>query len=265
MLQPLSFTSKTALITGASQGIGLAVAKTLAAYGATVWLAARSASTVQHEADLIRRHGGHAFAIACDVSRYSSVQDAVHAAMEATGRLDILVNNAGVIEPLNLLVDSDPEIWGQAADINYKGVYHGMRAAIPGMLDSGAGCVVNMSSGAANSALEGWSHYCSGKAAAQKLTEVGHKELGAKNIRVVGLSPGTVATGMMKKIREAEINGVSHLPWSAHIAPEWVGEAVAFLCGPEGSEFAGSDFSLKTPEGRRRVGLPLEGAPDANE
>ena len=63
---------------------------------------------------------------------------------------------------------------------------------------------------------------------------------------------------MMEKIRDAQINPVSHLDWSTHIPPEWVGEAVAFLCGDEGSEFAGTDFSLKTVEGRKRVGLPFE-------
>lgn len=105
------------------------------------------------------------------------------------------------------------------------------------MLSNGGGIVVNLSSGAANSALVGWSHYCSGKAAAKKLTEVAHNELHQHNIRVVGLSPGTVATDMMASIRDAKINAVSDLERSTHIPPEWAAEAVAFLCGPEGAEF----------------------------
>jgi len=257
MLQVLDFSGQTALIMGASKGIGLATAKTLAAYGATVFLAARSHEKIEMETSIIRSDGFNAFAVECDVSDYHSVVKAIDYITQTTGQLDILVNNAGVIEPLAHLIETDPEIWGHAADINYKGVYHGMRAAIPIMLTQGAGIVINMSSGAANSALLGWSHYCSSKAAAKKLTEVAHKELSEKNIRIVGLSPGTVKTTMMEKIRDAKINPVSHLDWSTHILPEWVGEAVAFLCGKEGVEFAGTDFSLKTSEGRQRVGLPI--------
>ena len=115
---------------------------------------------------------------------------------------------------------------------------------------------MNISSGAANSALEGWSHYCTTKAAAKKLTECAHKEVGDRGIRVVGLSPGTVATDMMAAIKTSGINPVSQLSWSSHIPPEWAAEAIAYLCGPGGAEFAGTDFSIKTEEGRKLVGLP---------
>ena len=86
----------------------------------------------------------------------------------------MLVNNAGVIDPLTSLVDSDPALWSHAVDVNLKGVYFSMRAVLPHMIKLGSGTVVNMSSGAANSALEGWSNYCSTKAAAKKVTEVAH-------------------------------------------------------------------------------------------
>ena len=257
MTQDLDFSGLTALITGASRGIGLAVAQTLAGYGATVVLTGRNLDIVQRAANNIRAKGQIAHALMCDVSDYASVEEAVSETLKITRKIDILVNNAGVIEPQAHLMDSDPAIWGQAANINFKGVYHGMRAALPAMVDRGAGIIVNMSSGAANSALPGWSHYCATKAAAKKLTEVAHRELADHGIRVVGLSPGTVATDMMAKIRDAQINVVSTLDWESHIPADWAAEAVAFLCGPEGAEFAGTDFSIKTPEGRARVGLPL--------
>jgi len=262
MLQKIDFTGKTALIIGASQGIGLATAIKLAEYGATVILAARSLDKVEAHAKSMRSQGLSALAVYCDVSDYESMNNALNFIIEKTRKLDFLINNAGVIEPLTTLIDSDPEVWGEAVDINIKGVYHGMRAVVPLMVEQGGGVVINMSSGAANSALVGWSHYCSTKAAVKKLTEVAHKELHEKNIRVVGLSPGTVATPMMEKIKEAKINPVSNLDWSSHIPPEWVGEGVAFLCGHGGGEFAGTDFSLKTVEGRKRVGLPTENAID---
>lgn len=257
MLQELNFSGKTALIMGASRGIGLAAATTLSDYGATVVLAARTVELVKSNAAAINQNGGNALSVKCDVSDFASVTKAVDFCMQATGRIDILLNNAGVIEPLSHLINSDPELWGQAVDINVKGVYHAMRAALPHMINStNRATIVNISSGAANSALLGWSHYCSTKAAAKKLTEVAHKELEGHNICVVGLSPGTVATDMMRKIKRADINPVSKLKWSSHIPPEWVAESVAFLCGEAGTEFAGTDFSVKTIEGRKRVGLP---------
>lgn len=256
MLQKLDFSNKVAVIMGASRGIGLATAQVLAQYNAAVVLTGRDLKTLEEAANPLRETGLDAQTVVCDVSDYDSVTAAIEEIMTSKGKIDILVNNAGLIEPLTHLVDSDPALWGLAADVNYKGVYHTMRAVLPHMIANGSGIIVNMSSGAANSALPGWSHYCSGKAAAKKLTEVAHREVGEKGVRVVGLSPGTVATSMMEKIRDSKINVVSHLDWNQHIPPSWAGEAVAFLFGPDGQDYAGTDFSIKTPEGRRRVGLP---------
>lgn len=250
---------KTAIVFGASRGIGLATAQLLAKQGASVCLAGRNLNTIKQAADDINASGGIARAIQCDVSDYSSVFSCVNKNMEIAGKIDIIVNNAGVIEPIARLVESDPAQWDEAVNINLKGVYHAMRASIPFMLKAGSGIVINMSSGAANSALEGWSHYCSTKSAVKKLTEVAHKEVAQSNIRVLGLSPGTVATQMMEKIRDSNMNPVSKLDWDQHIPAEWAAKAVLFLCGPEGQEFAGTDFSIKTVEGRKRVGLPLKG------
>ncbi len=258
MAQTIDFTNKTALIMGASKGIGLATAEKLAELGAKVILTARSVDKLEKAVLSINSKGGAAKAHVCDVRDYSSVEAAVKYCIDETGQIDFLINNAGVIDPQSHLVDSDPFEWSLAVDINYKGVYYSMRSVLPYMIEAGEGVIVNMSSGAANSALPGWSHYCSTKSGVKKLTEVAHSELHAKNIRVVGLSPGTVATDMMAKIRDAKINAVSNLDWSVHIPPRWAAEAVAFLCGPEGNEFAGTDFSIKTKKGRERVGLPEE-------
>src|SRR3546814_7074582 len=90
--------------------------------------------------------------------------------------------------------ESDPDGWDAVVDINLKGVYHGLRAAIPIMEAQGHGVIVNISSGAATSPLEGWSHYCATKAAVLMLTRCVDKEYRDRGIHVVGLSPGTVAT-----------------------------------------------------------------------
>ena len=221
---------KAAIVTGASRGIGAAAARELAAAGVKVVLAARSAAQLEDVVAEIEAAGGEATAVACDVSRYPDVEGAVQTCLERYGKLDILVNNAGVVDPVARLADSDPESWGKAIDINVKGVYHGLRAAIPVMEKAGAGVIVNISSGAANNPLEGWSHYCASKAAALMLTRNSHKEVGERGVRVVGLSPGTVATDMQRVIKASGVNPVSKLDWSEHIPPDWVGKAIVWLC-----------------------------------
>lgn len=248
---------KAAIITGASRGIGAAAAQALAAQGVAVVLAARSAEALEGVAAEIRAAGGRAETLACDVSRYEDLAAAVRLCLERYGRLDILVNNAGVVDPVARLAESDPESWGKALDINVKGVYHGLRAALPAMEAAGAGVIVNISSGAATNALEGWSHYCASKAAALMLTRSAHKEYADRGVRVVGLSPGTVATDMQRVIKESGVNPVSKLDWSDHIPPEWVGAAIVWLCTADAREFDGGDVSLREPDIRRRVGLPV--------
>lgn len=99
------------------------------------------------------------------------------------------------------------------------GVHHGLRFAISAMLPQGGGTVVNLSSGSATSALEGWSHYCATKAAVRSLTRIADPEYRDRGIRVIGLSPGTVATEMQARIRRLGLNPVSELDPLAHIPP----------------------------------------------
>ena len=247
---------KTVVITGASRGIGAATARHLAEMGASVVLAARSGGGINALAAEIRDAGGTAHAFTCDVAEAGSVEDLIGEAITRTGRLDVLVNNAGVIEPIAHIADSDPSAWSEVVDINFKGVYYGIRYALPRMLAAGGGTVINISSGAANRALEGWSHYCATKAGVLMLTEATDLEYREKGIRVIGLSPGTVATEMQVLIKAAGVNPVSQLDPSVHIPTEWVAEAIAYLCGPGGDDYLGRDFSLKTEEGRATLGLP---------
>lgn len=251
-----SLNDQVIAITGASRGIGATTARHLARLGARVVIGARSIDALERLAKEINAADGTALAMQLDVTRFSEVEAFVARARKEFGRLDVLINNAGTIDPIARIADSDPEAWSRVADINYKGVYYGLRAAIPYMLEQDqGGTIINLSSGAATSALEGWSHYSSTKAAVLMLTQCAHKEYGEHNIRVVGLSPGTVATEMQTTIRESGINPVSKLDPSAHISTEWAARAIAFLCRVGAKEFAGSDFSIKNDEGRRRVGL----------
>ena len=245
-------TGKTALITGASRGIGEAAARKFAAAGANVVLAARGKGEIARIAGEI---GETARAIACDVSRFDDVQAAVDLAVESFGGLDILIGNAGVIEPVAHLAASEPESWGRAIDINLKGVYYGMRAAMPVMQAAGGGTIITISSGAAHNALEGWSHYCSSKAGAAMLTMCAHKEGAAQGIRAMGLSPGTVATQMQREIKASGMNPVAQMAWEEHIPPEWPAKCLLWMCGADADGFLGEEIALRDEAIRKRIGV----------
>ena len=250
---------KTALITGASRGIGEATARHFAKQGAKVVLAARSLKEVERIAAEITADGGQAVGVGCDVAWHHDVQTAVQTAVEDFGSLDILINNAGLIDPIARITDADPDDWGLVVDVNLKGVFYGYHAAMPIMQAQGSGTIINISSGAATGALEGWSHYCATKAAVLSLTKCGHKEMAEHGLRIMGLSPGTVATDMQVQIKGSGINPVSQLDPSVHIPADWVAQGLAYLCGPGGNDWLGQDFSMKTDEGRAALGLPAAG------
>ena len=243
---------KTVLITGASRGIGEATAREFAAAGANVALVSRGEEAIARIAGEI---GPQALAIPCDVSRYWEVAAAVDACRQTFGGFDVLIGNAGVIEPIAHMWKADPEAWGKAVDVNLKGVFHGMRAALPAMAAQGGGTIITVSSGAAHNPVEAWSQYCAAKAGAAMLTRCLHLEARGKGIRAMGLSPGTVATQMQREIKASGINPVSQLDWSVHIPPDWPAKALVWMCSADADEFLGEEISLRDESIRRRVGL----------
>jgi NAD(P)-dependent dehydrogenase (short-subunit alcohol dehydrogenase family) len=245
-------TDRVVLITGASRGIGAEAARAFAGAGARVALLARTEDRI---AELAGEIGAAAIAIPCDVSRYWEMQAAVDATLQAFGRIDVLVGNAGVIEPISHLAEVGPDDWGKVVDINLKGVFNGMRAVLPGMLDQGGGTILTISSGAAHGPVEGWSHYCASKAGAYMLNRSADMEYRDRGIRVMGLSPGTVATQMQREIKASGINPVSQLDWSDHIPPDWPARALVWMCGAEADGYLGLDVSLRDPDVRAQVGL----------
>ncbi|NVO22293.1 SDR family oxidoreductase [Donghicola mangrovi] len=246
------FAGKCVFITGASRGIGAAAAREFAAVGANVVLAARNGDAV---AELAGEIGRQALAVPCDVSRYWEVQAAIEAAVKTFGRLDVLVGNAGVIDPIGHLQDCDPDAWGHLIDVNIKGVFNGMHAALPVMKAQGGGTILTVSSGAASRPVEGWSAYCTSKAGAQMLTRSLDLEERANGIRAIGLSPGTVATDMQRDIKASGINPVSQLDWSEHIPPAWPAKALVWMCSPEADPWLGDEISLRDQNIREQVGL----------
>ena len=243
---------KTILITGASRGIGKAAAYAFAEAGANVALIARSVDEIAQIAGDI---GVKALAIPCDVSRHTEVEAAVNATAATFGGLDVLIGNAGVVDPIGNIADTDPDAWGRLIDINLKGIYYGMRAVMPGMLQQGHGTLLTVSSGAAYGPVEGWSAYCASKAAAYMLTRAADHEARAQGLRIMGLSPGTVATEMQREIKASGINPVSQIAWSDHIPPEWPAKALVWMCSPAADAYLGTDVSLREKVIRDLVGL----------
>lgn len=248
----MSVNGKTILITGASRGIGAAAARAFAEAGANVVLSARSRDAISSLAESI---GGSAHAVPCDVSRFQDIARAVNVCIDRFGSLDALVGNAAAIEPISHLEKADHNAWSQSLDINVKGVFYGIRAAMPIMRASGGGTIITIGSGAASHALEGWSSYCASKAAVAMLMLCANKEGRDAGIRAMSLSPGTVATQMQRKIKASGINPVSQLDWSEHIPPEWPAKTLVWMCTEDADEFVGREIQLRDSEIRRRVGL----------
>ncbi len=248
----MSVNGKTVIITGASRGIGEAAAVVFADVGAKVGLLARSEGAIT---EIASRIGANAMAATCDVSDYASLAGAIRSIEEALGPTEVLINNAGAVEPISHLASADPDGWSKVIDINLKGVFYGMRAVLPGMIERGSGTILTVSSGAAHGPVEAWSHYCSSKAGAAMLTRCADKETREAGIRSMGLSPGTVATQMQREIKASGVNPVSRLDWSAHIPAEWPAKALLWMCSPDADEFIGTEISLRDDNIRRRVGL----------
>ncbi len=246
---------KVAIVTGASRGIGAAAAQALAEAGASVILAARSLAQTEASAQHITSNGGKAFALTCDVSDYVACERLVHETTRRFGPPDILVNNAGVIEPISMVATAEPHEWARSIEINLIGAYYAIRAVLPSMLERGQGDIINVSSGAAIRPLEGWSAYCSGKAALAMLTRAIDLEHRAGGIRVFGFQPGTTDTDMQVTIRASGINMVSRIPREQLTPVAHPARAIVYLCTKEADDLAGKEFSLRDDDFRRRLDL----------
>jgi NAD(P)-dependent dehydrogenase (short-subunit alcohol dehydrogenase family) len=245
-------TGQVVMITGASRGIGAETARVFAAAGARVVLLARSEDAISALAAEI---GAQALALPCDVSDYAQMAAAVRATEDEFGPVTVLINNAGVIEPIAHLSDMDPAAWARTIEINLTGVFNGMHAVLGAMQAAGSGTILTISSGAASNPIEAWSHYCSSKAGAAMLTECAHKENHDKGLRIMGLSPGTVATQMQREIKASGINPVSQLDWEIHIPADWPARTLLWMCTPDADPWLGQEISLRDEAIRTKVGL----------
>ena len=187
------------IVTGASRGIGAAVAYWLGKAGAAVTLVARSEENLNETGDEVRRLGGKPLVCRADVSQYDACCMAVDKTLDRFGRIDAVVNNAAIVQPISGIARTDPADWRHNLEVNLFGPFNLIRAAVVALRRQ-KGRIVNVSSGAANLALESMSAYCTGKAALNHFTRVlavEEPELTALTVR-----PGVVDTDMQTYIRQ---------------------------------------------------------------
>lgn len=184
-----------AVVTGAGRGIGAAIARQLAALGATVALCGRTQSSLQETADSILESGGKTEVIPCDVTVLHQLQHAAARIESTFGRLDILVNNAGVGSFDAPLHEFPPEEWERTLNTNLRGVYFAIRAFAPLMIRAQAGHIINISSLAGKNALANGAAYAASKWGLNGLSYSVAEELRKHKVRVSVLCPGSVDTG----------------------------------------------------------------------
>ena len=190
-----AITGKTALITGAGRGIGRATAIAFAKEGINLGLLGRTIENLEAVASELQTYGVKVSIAAADVSNMESVNTAVEKIRVELGPIDILVNNAG-ISKFGKFLEVDPEDWAKIIQVNVMGVYYVTRAVLPDMIEKNAGDIINISSTAGQKGAPVTSAYSASKAAVIALSESLMLEVRKQNIRVVTLTPSTIATDM---------------------------------------------------------------------
>jgi NADP-dependent 3-hydroxy acid dehydrogenase YdfG len=232
-----SLTGTTALVTGASSGIGSATARRLAELGATVAVVARRQDRLDTLAAEIQQAGGTALVVVADISVRDEAEAAVQQVVERTGRLDIVVNNAGLML-LGPVVGADVEEWERMIAINQKALLYITNAALPHLLKAaddelrGVADIVNISSIAGRQAWANFGVYNMTKFGVNGFTEALRQEVTKRNVRVGVLEPGAVATELVshnsEKIRaDLAASDAENIP--VRLQPEDIADSVAFM------------------------------------
>ncbi|MFT4881898.1 MAG: NAD(P)-dependent dehydrogenase (short-subunit alcohol dehydrogenase family) [Natronomonas sp.] len=233
---------ETAVITGAAQGIGKAIARRLGAEGAAVVIADRQAEKAAGVAEDLRAEGAEAEAVDCDVTDREDTVQMVDRAAERFGGVDILVNNAG-IGSAGSVEDIDPDAWDLVLDVNLTGPYNCCRAVVPGMIERGHGRIVNISSMAGrNISYHGAANYTASKWGLVGLTKHMAWDLGEHGITVNAVCPGATETELTREgTTEAErAETTEKVPLGRWADPEDQAEAVLYFAADSGEFTTGT-------------------------
>jgi NAD(P)-dependent dehydrogenase (short-subunit alcohol dehydrogenase family) len=242
---------RVALITGAGSGIGRAAAQLFAAEGAAVAVVDLRGDAAEETAEKIVAEGGRAVGVAANVAVATQAQTAVRAAVNVFGRLDVLYNNAG-INSTGSVVDATEEDWDRCFAVNVKGTFLFSQAAVPHLVRSGNGAIVNQGSVAALVGVANFAAYCAAKGAVVALTRSMAVDLAPQRIRVNAICPGTVFTPLMEPMLRARGDGdleaglaktVVKYPIGRLGTPEEIARVALFLASDEASFLTGSVVS----------------------
>ena len=248
-----SLEGKVAVITGASRGIGRAIALRFAQAGARVVVSSRKYDNVQAVADEIVKSGGEAVPVQAHVGRPEDVTALVQHTIDTFGRLDIAVNNAATNPHFGSLLDADEGQWDKILDTNVKGSFRVCKAVVPHMADSGGGKIINMASIAGLRPSPGMGVYSVSKASLVMLTQ----ELGSSNIQVNAIAPGVIKTRFsqilwqMPQFAEPILD---RLPLGRFGEPEDVAGLALYLASPASDYVTGSVFVV---DGGMNVASPM--------
>jgi len=240
---------KVALVTGAAMGLGAAIARALAAEGATVVLTDREAAAGEAMALEIAAAGGMAHFVAHDVAIEADWERVVEATVSRLGRLDILVNNAGISGGLMPLLDHSLEDWRRIMAINLDGVFLGMRHCGPVMVAQGGGSIINLSSILGKVAMANAAAYCASKGGVLLLTKAAAIEWATAGVRVNSVHPGFIDTPMVAGALHAAENGnemrdalIAAHPMARFGVSREIADAVLFLASDEASFMTGAEM-----------------------
>ncbi|WP_243320262.1 3-oxoacyl-[acyl-carrier-protein] reductase [Geothrix sp. SG200] len=239
-----SLQGKVALVTGASQGIGEAIAKRLAAQGATVVCAARTLRKLQEVADAITAAGGKADVVVADLSDGASVRAAVATTVERHGAIHILVNNAGITRD-KLLIQMKEEDWDAVIDTNLKGAWTAIQAATKPMMKQRWGRIINIASVVGQMGNPGQANYVAAKAGLIGLTKSVARELASRNVTANAVTPGYIETAMTAGLPdEVKAEFTKQIPLGRMGTADDIAASVAFLASDEAGYITGQVLSV---------------------
>jgi len=239
-----NLTDKVAIVTGASRGIGEAIAKQLSSCGAKIILIARNSDQLVAVKETIISNGGIAESMAGDVSNLNSISEIVTNTIDKWGRIDILVNNAGIARD-NIIMRMKEDDWDSVMNINLKGCFNGVKSVARPMIKNKAGRIINITSVIGQIGNAGQSNYAASKAGIMGLTKSMAKELGSRNITVNAVAPGYITTDMTNELNdEVKEQLKSSIPLGRLGTPDDVANLVCFLASDEAGYITGQTFNV---------------------
>jgi len=239
-----SLTNKVAIVTGASRGIGSAIAHNLSKTGAKIVLISRSIDALKSVEAEIKSNGGDAISIATDVSNLQSFTDAVSQVVQTWKTVDILINNAGITRD-NIIMRLKEEDWDDVIDINLKGCFNGIKSVTRPMMKAKCGRIINITSVIGLMGNSGQSNYAASKAGILGLTKSIAKELGSRNITVNAIAPGYIQTEMTDNLdKPSRDNLIKSIPLQRLGQPQEIADLVCFLASNEAAYITGQTLNV---------------------